>query len=310
MGLSFSDIPDVVIAYVRKVFEAANDKASRALTTHPSMYEETLDHILIMELTAAPPAFFSADRIGLSIESHWLGNRWMVGRWEIADIAFFVLLRKKGHLEVRKAALLQTKRLYSHEIHVAELDEADYRIGIGRLVDRTEPLVPLSSQRAFSFDKSSVCGAMRAGHPQTARIDQYMQEHQLQVYYGLYNPITLPYQGLYPATDGSLSLATNTLGCRIIPASDIHSTLANLEVGQSPRFDELTLSTPLDPADRMSVHGWRLEKFVADEVLRCRQGTQFDDVNDPNLQRLLYERSAPISAAITITIDFGAEARE
>jgi hypothetical protein len=53
--------------------------------------------------------------------------------------------------------------------------------------------------------------------------------------------------------------------------------------------------------------GWRLERFVADEVLRCRQGTIFDDSSDPNLYGLLYRRSAPISAAIAITIDFGAD---
>jgi hypothetical protein len=72
---------------------AANDKVTRTVATHPSMHEETLDHILIMELTAAPPAFFAAERMGVAIESHWLGSRWMFGRREIADVAFFVSLR-------------------------------------------------------------------------------------------------------------------------------------------------------------------------------------------------------------------------
>jgi hypothetical protein len=175
MALGFSDIPDVVIAYVRKIFEGANDSASCALTTHPSMHEESLDHILVMQLTAAPPVFFSAERIGLSVESHWLGGRWMFNRWEITDIAFFVLLRKQGHLVIRKVALLQTKRLYSKEIAVTELDEAASNIGIGRLVE-TDPLVPLSSQRAFSFDGTCVYDAMRAGHPQVARIGEYMRQ--------------------------------------------------------------------------------------------------------------------------------------
>jgi len=40
-------------------------------------------------------------------------------------------------------------------------------------------------------------------------------------------------------------------------------------------------------------------------VLRCRQGSLFDQPRDPNLQALLYGRSAPIAAAISITIDFG-----
>lgn len=138
MAPGFSDIPAVVIDYLREIFATANDRVSRAVTTHPNMHEETLDHILVLELTAAPPAFFARERMGVSIETHWLGHRWMFGRWEIADIAFFIILRQRGNLISRKVALLQTKRLYSEEIAVVELDETDYRIGIGRLVDRTD----------------------------------------------------------------------------------------------------------------------------------------------------------------------------
>jgi len=77
---------------IRGVFSSANEKVSRAMDVHPSMHEESLDHMLIMELTAAPPAFFARERIGVAIESHWLGGRWMWRRWEIADIALFIIL--------------------------------------------------------------------------------------------------------------------------------------------------------------------------------------------------------------------------
>jgi len=96
MALPFETIPTVAVEYVRSVFAAANDKATSAVSVHPSMYEETLDNILIMELSASPPAFFAAEQVGISIESHWLGARWMFGRWEIADIAVFVLLRRRA----------------------------------------------------------------------------------------------------------------------------------------------------------------------------------------------------------------------
>jgi thymidylate synthase len=69
----------------------------------------------------------------------------------------------------------------------------------------------------------------------------------------------------------------------------------------------LVAAQPFDANDQTSVHGWRLEKFVADEVLRCRQGRSFDGLQDENLNALLYQRSAPISAAVTITIDVGAD---
>lgn len=59
--------------------------------------------------------------------------------------------------------------------------------------------------------------------------------------------------------------------------------------------------------DAFSASGWRLETFVADEVLRCRQGALFDGSADENLEYLFYRRSAPIQAAIAITIDIAGE---
>ena len=155
MAIGFSDIPKVVIDYVRRVFAAANDKVSLTLTNQPSFHEPFLDSVLVGELSAAPPAFFAAEQIGLEIETHFLGSRWMDGRFEIADIAFSITLRQRGHLELRKVALLQTKRLYSREIAVPPADPADFRIGIGRLIDRPEPSFPLSRQRRFKFDETS-----------------------------------------------------------------------------------------------------------------------------------------------------------
>lgn len=305
MSEGFSDIPDVVIDYVRDVFSRANDKVSQTVVAHPSMHEETLDHLMVMELTAAPPAFFDAERMGVSIESHWLGGRWMFARWEIADIAFFVILRGHGRLLARKVALLQTKRLYSKEIEVTEIDEADYVIGIGRLADRTDSTVPLSWQRAFSFDGSCVYGAGSAGHRQVGYIDQYMATRNMPVYYGFYNPTTIPLTVLYPPADGVVPIEPSDLGCRVIPAEDVHAVLGTLTTGQAPSFDAVSAGRLFDEGDARSTAGWRLERFVADEVLRCRRGRIFDDLQDPDLRALLYGRTAPIAAAITITIDLG-----
>ncbi len=305
MVASFPDIPLVVIDYIRSVFSTANDKVSRTICTHPSMHEETLDHLLIMELTASPPAFFATEGMGVLIESHWLGGRRMYGRWEIADIALFILLRKGGHLICRKVALLQTKRLYSKEIDAPELDMSDYIIGIGRLADRTDRTIPLSNQRIFSFDDGCVYAAIHAGSEQVAHISQYMFQCDIPVYYGLYNPTSLPFKACYPPSDGLVSFEFNRLGCRIIPANHVHSVLSQLVDGKAPTVSDLTYPSQFDPGDPESRSGWRLEKFIADEVLRCRQGKLFDGTEDPNLIALLYERSAPISAAITITIDIG-----
>ena len=84
-------------------------------------------------------------------------------RWEIADVAIFVSLRRQGPLLVRKVALLQTKRLYSHELAGTELEPHDYMIGVSRLADRVDPQVPLSTQRRFRFDDQSRRRGQRNG---------------------------------------------------------------------------------------------------------------------------------------------------
>jgi hypothetical protein len=301
---SFSAIPTPVIEYVRGVFADANNKVTRTMSVHPSMHEESLDHSLITELSTTPAVFFSKEQVGVALESHWLGGRHMFGRWEIADIAFFVILRQAGRLVARKVALLQTKRLYSKEIPVAPSDPADFMIGIGRIVDRTDPQIPLSRQRCFRFDSTCSYSAVSAGHEQVKRIDEYAKARQIPVYYGLYNPVTLPHDGAYPATLGSPVIATNAMGIRVLTATIVHKVLALLDKGTPPTVDDLTTSQ-LDPKDANSVHGWRIENFIADEVLRCREGRLFDSADDPTLESLLYRRSAPIQAAISITIDVG-----
>ena len=307
MASPFDALPDVAIDFVREVFRVANEKVSRAMTTHPSMHEESLDHILIMELTAAQSAFFATEQVGVSLESHWLGGRWMHGRWEIADIAIFILLRRRGSLVVRKVALLQTKRLYSREIPVAPIDESDYRIGIGRLADRIDRLIPISRQRMFGFDFSSAYQATEAGHRQINNIDQYSELQGIPVYYGFYNPLALPFQTAYPISDGRVPEGENKIGCRVLPAPHVHEVMRKLDEGRSPSVSDIAVSSPLDARDATSTLGWRLEHFVADELLRCRQGRLFDDLDDPNLRGLLYGRSAPIASAITITIDVWGE---
>ncbi|MDQ1159548.1 hypothetical protein QE385_003945 [Sphingomonas sp. SORGH_AS 950] len=310
MGPGFGGIPDVVIDYVRDVFAGANEKVSRALTDHPSMHEPMLDGILIAELSASPPAFFAAEQIALNIETHWLGGRWMYRRWEIADIALIVMLRRRGHLEQRKVALLQTKRLYSKELP-AEADEPeDYVIGIGRLADRTDPQRPFYQQRAFGFDQGSTYDATRAGHEQVNRIEAYFGERDIPVYYGLYNPLVLPFKGLYPAAPDTNSHLANEFGCRVLRSSDVHGPLARLSDGQAPSVANLTLAMPLDASDPGSTRGWRLERFVADEVLRCQEGKLFDDQADPNLRALFYARTAPITAAIVMTVDMDGDRRD
>ena len=192
--------------------------------------------MLVMELTAAPGAMFATEKAAVVIESHWLGGRRMYGRWEIADIALLILVRRLGVLAQRKVALLQTKRLYSREISVEELGTSEYDIGIGRLGDGTDRAVSLVAQRRFSFHTTCVYGALRAGAEQTQHIDAYVKQSGIPVFYAFYNPVQLPYSGAYPAPGGQGAGRTQCIG---VPSSDLTSSAScsrSPHYGASPNF--------------------------------------------------------------------------
>src|SRR5260370_15078920 len=126
----------------------------------------------------------------------------------------------------------------------------------------------------------------------------------MRVYYWRYTPPGMPYQGTVPR-NAALPLEQEDipLGCRVMTAKEAHEALARLPVGRTPQFQELVVLEPPTSADPYRDHGWRLESFVANEVLRCREGRLFERDNDIDLYSLLYERSAPIPSLVLIRID-------
>jgi hypothetical protein len=50
-------------------------------------------------------------------------------------------------------------------------------------------------------------------------------------------------------------------------------------------------------------YGWRLEEFVCDELLACREGDRFNSPGDYKIERLFYRRTGAIAAAISVTIE-------
>jgi hypothetical protein len=302
-------IPEDVIAFTRGVFADANLRATTALARQPAAHEEMLDFQVFAALDEVGPCILGSG-IAVEIDTHWLGGRRHYGgRWEIADIGIVIVLRRAGRMLWRKVGLLQSKRFYSREIPVVEMEIADYRIGIGRLVDRTEDIPTRTHARRFHFTEECVYGAMAASSSQAKNIDAYIAKHSIPVYYSLYNPPTMPFEGTTPRTIPTGHSATdNPLGCRVLTSHEVHGALANLPVGRTPRFMEMVrkanAANAVDPHEK---HGWRLETFVADEVMRCREGRLFEKSDDADLYSLLYERTAPIASLIQISIDMPAK---
>lgn len=298
----FPTLPEDVIDAARAAFSDANDRVSQLLMRQPAMHEEGLDFHLVSKLDEFGAQILKSGT-ALVIETHWLGGRRHWGRWEISDIAVVIAVRVQGGLVARKVALLQTKRLYSKEIPVENIDRSDFEIGIGRLIDRTDKMMPLFKQRTFSFTDNCVYGAMSSGSEQVQRIDEYVSERGIPVYYALYNPPSVPSSGLHPETGGITPLAENGVGCRVLRREEVNNILDQLPVGTTPSLAAMQNPKRKSAFDPFAVHGWRLETFVADEVMRCREGRLFEDAQDEILSSLLYRRSAPITAAIVMTVD-------
>ena len=299
----FSQIPIEAIEFARNVFNQANDDVSRLLTIQPSMHEEGLDFALIGALQKVGTRILPNTRVAVQIDAHWLGGRALYGRWEIADIALIVMVRVDGRLFARKVALIQSKRLYSDEVSGEELREDDYKIGIGRLVDRTDAHSPLARSRAFSFTEVSKYRELDSKSEQVQRIDAYAIKRDIPVYYNLYNPVNLPIYLTFPWPADKALRRQNKLGCRVMPREEVHNVLR--AVNGSPKFKEL-IGRVRRGNSPFARHGWRLENFVADEILMCREGRLFGAAEHVDLQAMLYERSAPIASAVTITFDLPA----
>ena len=298
-------IPEDVIDYTRSLFATANARATLSLARQPAAHEEMLDFQVVAALDEVGPCLLGSG-IAVDIDTHWLGGRRHYGgRWEIADLGIVIVLRRAGRLLWRKVGLLQSKRLYSFEIPVSELESADYRIGIGRLVDQTESIPTKTNAQRFRFTEECVYGAMSAASHQVKIIDEYVAARGIPVYYSLYNPPSIPFEGATPRLRTAGALAGDVpLGCRVLTREEAHAALARLPTGRTPSFSDMVReATAVNADDPLDQHGWRLETFVADEMMRCREGRLFEKAQDEDLRALLYERSAPIASLIQITVD-------
>jgi hypothetical protein len=89
----------------------------------------------------------------------------------------------------------------------------------------------------------------------------------------------------------------------VVPASDLRRALAKSANGYSPSYGDLKFMLPSPFDEPPNEVGWRLETFVADLLIQCKAGYIPLGPNDAGVGLVFAERGAPISAAISLTID-------
>ena len=297
------DIPAAVIDWIRNVFEQVNKRTATTLSRIPTMWETTLDQILISHLAEFSAPFRFPSNWVVTLDTHFLGGR-IWGQWEIADIGFLVVFRRAGKVVATKIALLQSKRLYPDEVKVAtDIHRIDYMVGFGRLLQSDGEYNNHVKQRTFTFSEQSKYQALDYGGEQYNEILNYTRKHGIPVHYQLYNPLLVPSSAELPASvDSTPTSSELQVGCRVVNAASLDTRLqsAGLRKLQNPSFSQIA-----GLANSLAADCWPLHYFVADLVLGCKEGHLAGTVPEPGepLFAVFNQRTAPISAAISININ-------
>lgn len=297
-------LPPDVKAWIHDVFASCNQRISAKLSRIPTAHETSLDMTFVEHFSEfSAPIRFPSEWI-VTLDTHYLGGMRHFYSWEIADIGLLIVFRRAGKAVLTKVALLQSKRLYPVEEEFNEDHPAYYTLGFGRLLKPDASFASIAAPRAFSFDQTSRYKALRVKDEQYEAIRQYETKHKIPVHYLLYHPVAIPWSVVLPAVDTTAALPECEVGCRVTPARDVRKALNKHDQNYSPVLGDLQFLLPAPFTEQENAAGWRVEDFVTELVLTCKEGYVAEDVQqDEGLFQIFNRRSGPIAAAIAITFD-------
>ena len=121
-----------------------------------------------------------------------------------------------------------------------------------------------------------------------------------------YNPPLTPLVVELPLLVNPVQEDNPTLGARVIPIAPMFKVLDAAGAGYKPSLAD-TADLIVGHPNGSDIFGWRLEYFMSDLLLGCREGRRFDDADREGLHALFYRRSGPIAATIAVTIEVPAD---
>jgi hypothetical protein len=296
--MAWPAIPEDAVNWVRTIFAEANRSATERIMNVPNIRETSLDDGFIEAITpsSAPRQLASGTIVHLQV--HNIGGLRRVQRWETADIAVLVFVSHLGKVVGQKIGLLQSKRLYPTNGDVDDRDPLSFMYGLNAMLTPNGGTPVGALFRNYHFDEDCVYGAITAGDEQIGSIDDFNSQFGEAIYYLFYNPNRLPASISYPLLQ-RMKVTKPALGCRVYRASEVHAACGEFNAGQHP-----TIGVIKSKGKRSN---WRIETWVADLLLRCKVGQQFDETNEEMINRLVTRRSGPIGAAISVSITLSPE---
>ena len=289
---SLPELPPAVIEYVREVFAECSKRAATKMSRMPTTHETSLDLSVIDCVSSfAGPQQVDGQWL-VTLDAHYLGGGRHFGEWEVADLGLIVVIRDRGKVQLRKVALLQSKRLYPNEQGFEEDTPLDYVIGFARLMPDDVSVLAAEEQRRFSFTSESRYRALSLDDHQYVAIQSFEERHNVPVHYLLHHPLEIPWEQTIPVRKNvDFDAMSCEVGPSVVRALDLRKSLVGRTKNYHPTYSDLATG------------GWTLDEFVADEVLKCREGYIAQGPDDPGLFQVFNRRTGPIAASIAITID-------
>jgi len=232
------------------------------LSGFPSVYETTLDQILVTRLVKA---FNRVIAPTVSADVTYIGGKKQYHKSELADILVAFEDSYSGKV---KLALLQSKRLYPKKSKATVS-----RLGI--------------PYRKEEFLSSSTYNALRDKKQQSS-IQAISNYTNGSIFYLFYNPWCIPLAALRPYTS---FVGTPEAGMRVMPAEEILQNMPKRGVPKYSSIKEIFYKMPQKDKHGYDFEeaGWRFEDWMADLFLGCKVGygltrSELDRIVLENLQ--------------------------
>jgi len=294
-------IPDNVRKFLHAHVSECNDKIAYDLATFPSTHEESLDLSFISHFASKQGPFRFGSNWTLRFDAHYIGGGHHFRNWEVADLGLMVIFRRRGKIIRSKLAFLQSKKLYANSLKYKPKDPY-YRVGMGRLLVTEDEHKELVNPRVLKFDEGCKYKAFRKDNAQQNAMSRFSEHFDIKMYYLFYNPSIIPWSIRMPV-ETMPTIKKNVVGCRIVPKNFLDSALRDYGKRHAPSYGDIKYLLEDEFTEKRHDAGWRLEYFINDLLIDCKEGMIDDSPNFQTMVSLFQQKTSPISSALSITFD-------
>jgi hypothetical protein len=295
-------IPEDVKRYVRKHFAKCNKGVASDLSLFPAIHEESLDMNLIGYWGKNQQPVKLKSGWTVRVDAHFIGGGRHFGTWEVADIGLMIIFRRRGKVVRSKMAFLQSKKLYANSLVFNKDNPHIRRFGMGRLLVTEEEHTEIIKPRLLHFTEASKYNAFQKDNDQQQAMKSFQERFGMKMYYLLYNPLIIPYSIKMPV-EVHPKFGKNKIGCRVIPKDFLDEALASYPAKHTPSFGDIKYMLSGEFLNKQHDAGWRLEYFIVDLMMACKEGIIDDSPNFETVLRFLNDKRSPMSSSLSVTID-------